>query len=109
MRRGLFAACAKAKHDWDARDAPCVGLQVYGPKQSGKRNSNSSGAIGRGHLPGDDAPVIDDRSRRSDPLVNNLFVPHKELRVVPEVRPPATERPPKSADTIEGAIHSLKE
>jgi len=53
--------------------------------------------------------VIDDRSRRNDSLVNNLFVPHKELRVVPEVRPPAAERAPKSVDTIEGTIHSLKE
>lgn len=55
------------------------------------------------------AQIIDDRSRHDDSLVNNLFVPHKELTVSPEVRPAMAERTPESADIIEGSVHSLKE
>ena len=52
--------------------------------------------------------IIDDRSRRNDALVNNLFVPHKELKVAPELRP-VTQATTTPADTLEGKIHSLKE
>ena len=53
--------------------------------------------------------IIDDRSRRNDSLVNNLFVPHKDLQVVPELRPATTAPTAVPADTLEGKIHSLKE
>ena len=53
--------------------------------------------------------IIDDRSRRNDPLVNNLFVPHKELTVPPEARPATAERTPESVNIIEGSVLSLKE
>ena len=50
---------------------------------------------------------IEDRTRKADPLINNLFLPRKESKlVVPEVTgPPA----PASAETGSGTILSLKE
>lgn len=55
--------------------------------------------------------VIDDRSRRNDPLINGLFVPHKELKaaatVVASTGALQAESPTK--DFMEGTIYSLKE
>jgi cold shock CspA family protein len=61
--------------------------------------------------------VIEDRSRRNDPLVNGLFIPQKELRAVvaaATVAAPslssATPSPagPASADLYSGTIQALK-
>jgi cold shock CspA family protein len=62
--------------------------------------------------------VIEDRSRRNDPLVNGLFIPQKELRAVmaaatatvPTILPPPTQSDaaPVVVDFHNGSIQSLK-
>lgn len=57
--------------------------------------------------------VIDDRSRRQDPLIGNLFVPHKEFRsavaaVTPAGAAAAGAPAAPSTDAHEGVIQSLK-
>jgi cold shock CspA family protein len=54
--------------------------------------------------------IIDDRSKRNDRLINNIFVSHKELKAalpaVPAIVPPVT---PGTPDVLEGQIKVLKE
>jgi len=54
--------------------------------------------------------VIDDRSRRSDPQVNSLFVPQKELRVPPTAAgsPVLAQAAQPTPDSNDGVIQSLK-
>jgi cold shock CspA family protein len=61
--------------------------------------------------------VIDDRSRRNDPLVNNIFMPHKELKAAVAVAtqaiasvavPGSAGAAADTADLHEGTIQSLK-
>jgi cold shock CspA family protein len=49
-------------------------------------------------------PIIDDRSKREDPLINGLFVPKKDP---PPVIAPAP-RPPGAAGVSSGSIQALK-
>ena len=52
--------------------------------------------------------VIDDRSRRTDPLVNGLFVPPREERAVALARNPAQFPESAEAPECRGTIQSLK-
>jgi cold shock CspA family protein len=58
--------------------------------------------------------VIDDRSRRNDPLITGLFVPHKEIKAAVAAASPANvgatapASAPLPAGMHEGKIHNLK-
>lgn len=60
------------------------------------------------------APIIDDRGRRGDPLINSLFVPRKEPTLPPPGAAPAPApatpaRPPAPPGTaVTGTIQALK-
>ena len=63
--------------------------------------------------------IVEDRSRRNDPLINGLFIPRKELKAVlaaatiaPVLSPATGAAPavgPASEDTFNGTIQSLKD
>jgi cold shock CspA family protein len=63
--------------------------------------------------------VIEDRSRRNDPLVNGLFIPQKELRAVvaaaagttPSLSSatPTASAGPASVDVYEGTVQTIKD
>ncbi len=53
--------------------------------------------------------IIDDRSRRNESLVNNLFVPQKQSNAASWGRPVQLKGPGETGDTFEGNIQNLKQ
>jgi cold shock CspA family protein len=53
-------------------------------------------------------PIIDDRARKSDPLINGLFVPRKEFAIRSVPTPNAQTDAADKQGATKGIIHSLK-